>query len=415
MLISVISDTHLGYGKDEVEDDSFDHFALALEQNLDSDIIIIPGDIFDSRTPRQETLHRAFSIFQKAREAPDSGVKLAQSIGKSITNMGALKGIPIVAVHGNHESRSEGNVNPVQLLEQAGYLIDLAGGALVFEKNGQKAAIHGMGWVPEQFSAEKIREKGFSRVEGAKNIFVFHQSLEGFVYSDTPDSVLGFGDLPKGFDLYIDGHMHLSHYDPSRRLMVAGSTVITQQKNEESRPKGCYAVKLPEMEVSFREIKGQRPFIYAELEFNKASVSDAVEACRQKVSGLVRGDYGKKPLVRLKLKGTVEKGASASRISVSDIRKGFEESAIISVVNKLESEDLTEVMRQLHQSHSEKMSVDEMGLKTIVEQLKNTGYKGLPVSRILDLLAEGDSERVMSMLDADFSEKYLPSGDVKNA
>ncbi len=406
MIISIISDTHFGFGQGtEKENDSYEHFEEALDKSMrEADLIIVPGDIFDSRTPKQEVFDRVFKLFQKAREFPPSSAKLVEKIKKEEINPDTLKGIPIVAIHGTHEKRSEGNINPVQLMERAGYLIHLDGQALVFQKGEEKVAIHGMSGVPEQYAPEKVKEDEYKVVWGAKNIFVFHQSIGDFI----PGIVecMDTTDLPPGFDLYIDGHIHFPRYVEKDKLLIAGSTIVTQQKPEETKAKGYYMLDTSDMSLEFREIKNQRAFLYGELSFDNESTTNIIEKTREKLSSMLKEEFNKKPLVRVKLKGSIEGNRNANRISVSEITKGFEEKAIISIAKDFDSEDLAGTMKSLHEKHMQKMSVDELGVQVINEQLAKKNYKGLPTSRILDLLAEGKGEEILKIIDTNFEEKF---------
>ena len=406
MIISIISDTHFGFAHGtEKENDCYDHFEEALDKSMrEADLIIVPGDIFDSRTPKQEVFDRVFKLFQKAREFPPSSAKLIEKIKKENINPDTLKGIPIVAIHGTHEKRSEGNVNPVQLMERAGYLIHLDGQALVFQKGEEKVAIHGMSGVPEQYAPEKVKEDDYKVVWGAKNIFVFHQSIGDYIPGNV--ECMDMTDLPPGFDLYIDGHIHFPRYVEKDKLLIAGSTIVTQQKPEETKPKGYYILDTKDMSLEYKEIKSQRPFLYAEISFDNESVTGIIEKTREKLSSIFKEDFDKKPLVRVKLTGSIEGNRNAKRISVSEITKGYDDKAIISISKDFESENLANTMKELHERHMQKMGPDELGMQVINEQLSKKEYKGIPVSRILDLLAEGKNEEILKMIDNDFEEKF---------
>ncbi|RLG21385.1 hypothetical protein DRN74_02375 [Candidatus Micrarchaeota archaeon] len=407
MKIAIISDQHLGYAwGTERENDSFDQFDEALSEALSfSDLIIMPGDIFDSRIPKQEVLDKAFAIFQKARESKPSEAKLVSTVNKEVVNDDALKGIPIIAIHGTHEKRSQGTVNPVQLLERAGYLIHLDGQAVVFQKEGKKVAIHGMSGVPEQYAKKTIEEHNYRPINGAVNIFVFHQSLKEFIPSGDIE-VLSVEDLPKGFDLYIDGHIHAPYYDESRRLLIAGSTIVTQQKGEEVKAKGYYVLDSADMSLTFRKIKHQRPFIYKELFFEDAAPSEVVSKAEKEIESILKSEFEKKPLIRIKLSGTLQRASSSNRLDLRCLIEKFRDLALLSFINDMESEDLASIVKDLHKKHMGKRSVEEMGLEIINEQLASTKYKGPAVSKILDLLAEGRTDEIMALLDREFERRY---------
>ena len=119
MKISIIPDCHCGYGQGKRHEDSFLALEEVIEKNLDSDLILIVGDLFNSRIPKQETFGRVAKTLVKVQNIP-SQTKFIDVIGKDRKDMSpsALKGIPIVAINGNHDRRSKHMVNPVQLLEK---------------------------------------------------------------------------------------------------------------------------------------------------------------------------------------------------------------------------------------------------------------------------------------------------------
>ena len=125
MKIAIISDCHLGhnYGS-ELGDDAFDQFRESLEQVIlkKVDIILLPGDIFDSRTPRQEVFARAMKLLQIPLLAEKNHTSLTDIIGteKDVSPI-TFSGIPVIAIHGTHERRGVNSVNPIELLEQGGY------------------------------------------------------------------------------------------------------------------------------------------------------------------------------------------------------------------------------------------------------------------------------------------------------
>lgn len=138
MRISVLSDFHFGFTySTEMENDSFDNAEEAMEKALDSDLIIIAGDIFDTRLPKTQTWANAIRILTKPLLKGNSGVKLLDCTKdlKEISKK-TLSHLPVMAVHGNHERRAKGETNPVEVLENAGILIHLHCQTVVFEKDG---------------------------------------------------------------------------------------------------------------------------------------------------------------------------------------------------------------------------------------------------------------------------------------
>jgi len=130
--------------------------------------------------------------------------------------------LPIAAIHGTHERRTKESVNPIQLLESMGYLINAHANAVIFEKeiNGavERVAVHGLGGVPDSYAKEAIKAINYKPVPNAFNIFVFHQTVKEFVPVDL--DVMSIEDLPIGFDLYLCGHIHKRFYDKELKFLM---------------------------------------------------------------------------------------------------------------------------------------------------------------------------------------------------
>jgi DNA repair exonuclease SbcCD nuclease subunit len=398
MKIGVISDTHFGFGYgSEIADDSFrqaeDAIDMAIAEGVD--LILLPGDIFDSRIPRQEVWARALRILQKPLLAKKSDVSVERLINKDgkVSQM-ALSGIPIVAIHGTHERRGTHSVNPVEMLEHGGYLIHLHCQGVVFEKNSERVCIYGFSGVPEQYARDALKEWNPKPLEDCKNILVIHQSLSEYIPSDE-GSCLSIGDLPKGFDLYINGHIHWSDVrEGKKRLLLPGSTIVTQQrKNEAEHKKGFYIVDTDGFKCSFVGVGQQRPYYYREFAFKDAAIDEVVTKAREYLERVMLTPHEIKPQVAIKLSGSLESGKESSHLNEQDIKNGFD--AIISINNDLTSADFKKKIEQLRQIQQSKMSVEEMGLDLINKLLADTKYKGIPPGEILDALADGENDEVI--------------------
>jgi len=273
MLISILSDLHFGYGwNTRLEKDSYENAKEAISKCLDSDLIIIAGDIFDSRSPKTDTWAKTLRVLSKPLLAENKGLKLIEKLNKNLPEISerTLSAIPILALHGTHDRRPKDQINVIQALEQTGFLIHLHLNGLVFEKDGQKVAIQGMSGVPERYAKQIMDKWDPKPIESCYNILIFHQSIEPYVYSPLEPPTLNKSNLPKGFDLIVDGHIHtgdLTNVD-STKLLLPGSTLVTQLKKEEAeKPKGFYQIEIgQETKINFIELENNRKFFYKELE-----------------------------------------------------------------------------------------------------------------------------------------------------
>ncbi len=325
MDISIISDTHFGYKwGDERGEDSFVNAAEAFEKAKDSDIIILPGDIFDKKIPKQEVLDRAAEVFSIAMEG-ERTVEADKELGIH------GNGVPVVAIHGTHERRPREYTNPIELMDKTGHLHHIDNERVVFKKDGEKVAVHGMSGVPERYAPKVLEKFGPQPVEGAFNILVVHQSIEGFVYTSEDHDCLKLEDFPNGFDLIVNGHIHwynLDRFPGDKPLILPGSTVTTQmRKVEAEKSKGFVRLNTEKEELEFIELDSPRNVEYIELEVNGETWTEVKKEAVRKL-----GDIdGEKPLVNLKIKGETE-----GRVNPRELKDRFRDTMFLNVNSSVE-------------------------------------------------------------------------------
>ncbi|MBI4019879.1 MAG: DNA repair exonuclease [Candidatus Aenigmarchaeota archaeon] len=383
MKITILPDMHLGYGwGGELEADPFDALAEAIEKSKDSDLILIVGDFFDSRTPPSEVIALAMQLLLSTFDY-EPKVRLGAGIGKDVGKLTRMHtfGIPVVGIHGTHDRRSRGLLNPVQLLEKAGFVIHLHCNGVVLEKDGEKVCVQGLSGVPEMYTESVLKEWGPKPEEGCFNIFLIHQNLAPFMFAT---HLLPVERLPKGFDLYVSGHIHeprLGEYD-GKPLVVTGSSVATQLKEESAKPKCFWVADTKERTVAPVEFESQRKVYY--LEFNDNISMENVE---KEVRNITERQHNKKPIIRIKLKG------KESSSPLEHVRDKYHERAIISFKKdfedgKIEAKGLEEHM----------LSVNELGKRLLEQNLKGVGLDAQVFENVFELLLEGEHEKALSLL-----------------
>ena len=389
MRIAIFSDCHCGYAfEEERGDDSFKALEDSIEKSLDSDLILIAGDLFDSRIPKPEVFARTAKILSRAQNLT-SKTKLISAKNKDSISPSALRGIPIVAIHGTHERRSKLMINPIQSLEYAGLLIHLHCATAIFEIDGKKVAVHGMSGVPERYARDCLLEWNPTPIRGAINILMLHQSVDPYIYSPLEPPSLKLEDLPQGFDFYILGHMHWHDNKKIRdgQLLLPGSTVSTSlHKIESEQKKGIFIFN--GTSVEFLPLANQRKIIWIELEV-------CPELKEQITQKLVQINETKKPIAVVKIKGTLPKGQQLP--SFSDIEQRFYNNAIIYINKSIETESFEENIMLLRQFREQKLSPEEHGLKILQENLSQTKC-GLKVEELFDLLVEGNVDLIFNLL-----------------
>ncbi len=366
MRILLMSDTHLGFSLgSERREDAFLAFEEGLGKAGECDALLLAGDIFDTRTPSPETFAWAMSgLFRLAHTG--NGARVSTPSGK-----GALHaGVPVVAIHGNHERRVRGLVNPVEALEMGGFLIHLHCSTAVMEKGGERVAVHGMSAVPEQYAEQALKEWGPSPMEGAFNILMIHQNLEGFVRSENP---LPKQSLPPGFDLYVCGDIHESHRSTvhGKPLLLPGSTVATQITKDAQNPRTFTLIDTSTGSLEQEPFRNQRRVFYREFEKRG-------EAERFLESTLAKSQ-GTKPVIRIK-----------SPIPPDELKSRFGEGALLLPVQEREMTALT--------PEEQRLSVQESGKRLLEENLKKAGLDPKTFTDVFELLLEKRREDALRLL-----------------
>ena len=394
MKVTIFSDCHCGFefGSERGED-PFEALEEVMRRASDSDLIIIAGDLFDSRVPKQEVFAKTAKILSAAKKG-GTGARLVRIEGKDEVPDLALRGIPVVVIHGTHERRSIHMVNPVQALEHAGLVLHLHLATAVFEIGGRLVAVHGMSGVPERYAADVLREWSPKPVEGAVNIFVFHQSVREFIYSPLDPPSISIEDLPDGFDLYVLGHLHWREVRPvkSGKLVLTGSLVsTTAHRRESEQEKGFYTFDGSELE--FHPLENQRRVYHLSAEYS-ADLESRIDRLLSSVP-----ESGKKPVVYLKIKGTVPKGSEVP--DLSRLPQKYSSRMILKIIQNLEEEE--EGRTPVALQH-EKASPEEYGMAVLKRNLEAAGCR-LGIDEIFDFLVEGNVDAVFDMLAGDGNDK----------
>jgi len=394
MKIAITGDFHLGFNQDALA-----QARNALEACNGADAVVIAGDIFDSRIPRQETLNEALQLFSQAAESLKSDATVFEMDADGVIT--ALSNYPpILAVAGTHERRSKGLANPIHLLDSALCAVNIHARKVCIQKDGEKVCFQAMAGVPEEFSRQVLRKLEFKPVSGAFNVFVFHQSLaEAMPFGDS----LAAQDLPDGFDLYVDGHIHwmAELVEGKKRIFIPGSTVVTQLRKNETRKKQVIIFDTQTGEYEAREF-ATRPFLYRDIAFeNPATSADVVAQIDSALTEMLSAGHPQTPIVKLKLSGKLADGLESKDLDLTAISKRHAGRAILHIDRDFERKDSVQAdAEELQKARSDPRGVREISVELFIEALKRRDIE-LTHSRaeeLLDALCEEDAERAVQLI-----------------
>lgn len=410
MRLAFVSDTHLGFARGSVrEGDAFFQFRQALEGIVSQkpDVIIHPGDFFDHKIPLQEVWDEAFQCLRIVQQGTQSQAKITHIARNGAAHPFHFQGIPLISIAGTHEYRSKDFKNALQVLHTANQLICLHASHAIIEKRVQKknemgevvgeemekVAVHGMSGIPEKRALEALRLYNPVPKENHHNILVLHQSIKEFLPSkDDMTATIGLSDLPNGFDLLVNGHLHwttLTEWE-DKRLLIPGSTVFTQMKRLESKkPKGFYIYDTQTKQLDFHSIPVQRKLYYHKLKFKNAHPDKVLQRCRELIEKDLLNTHELIPLYRLKLQGTLAKGYSQADVDVNKVITAFNEKAIFSIGKKINGEQFHLRLEELRELHLKQKSLAETGLELLEKNLQQTPFaERLRVKDLFELLED---------------------------
>lgn len=392
MKIAIVSDMHLGY--DRFKNDAYEQAKRAVDAAASmADAIIIPGDVFDKRNPPPEVIAQGITIFRDVSRKKWEA-KVSSPDGNEL-----LTDVPIIAISGTHERTAVGRPNALQLLDLAGVLIDTSESKTVISKGEEKVAIYGLGGISEETVVDKIKELDPTPTSGAFNIFMFHQSVYELLPFD--DRFMRFNDLPHGFDLYVDGHIHnmIEETVYGKKFLIPGSTVLTQLKDSETESKGFILFDTSSNSYDFIKIDCRR-FVSKNIKVEDADRDDVRGLCEQAIESSIPGSEN--PIIRIRLSGTIKNGVTNGSLGLKGIISKYSDRAIIDIdSSRISNPELQTDIETIRSSKMGGMSIREKGLEILSSQLKQMDVDpGMKTTELLDILINGSSKKNKFIEDA---------------
>jgi DNA repair exonuclease SbcCD nuclease subunit len=367
MKLAILSDFHLGY--ERFRDDAYRQAAEAIDEAAKvADVMLLPGDLFDVRAPKPEVLAEGINLFRNlSKRNWKARVTSVEAANKAYTD------VPVIAIPGTHESRAQGSENPVTLLGLAGLLVDASDGRVTVEKDGEKISVYGMGGVADDKFLEELKKQGPKPCEGCFNILMFHQSV--FELLAVSDDFIHLEDLPDGFDLYVNGHIHnrMEKKVHGKPLLIPGSTVLTQLRSAEQDEKGFYVYDTITREYRFTAIKSRR-FVMIKVEANGKSHAEIVESIKRGIEKAI-SSCDTKPIVRVEIEGKLRKGVRSIDMNLQGIAKTYHDAATVEISKPgIDGMEQDSGVNSLREGSLENMSVKDYGLGVFLDKLKQSKY-----------------------------------------
>jgi len=200
MKFAHLADCHIGSWRDpKLKDTSTLAFCKAVDKCIKEkvDFILIAGDLFNTSFPRLDNLKTVVTKFKQLKDL----------------------GIPVYIVPGSHDYSPSGKTI-LDVLEEAGLFVNVFKGSVengklklnftIDKKTGAKiTGMLGKRGALEKTYYEKLMIENLEKEEGYK-IFLFHSGIDELKPKEMENIISQpLSLLPKGFDYYAGGHMHI--------------------------------------------------------------------------------------------------------------------------------------------------------------------------------------------------------------
>jgi DNA repair exonuclease SbcCD nuclease subunit len=271
-------------------------------------------------------------------------------------------------------------------------MVDVSDGYAIVEKGEEKVMVFGIGGVSDERFLETIKKLAPKPLKGHFNIFMFHQSA----YELLPfsDDFIHLDDLPEGFDLYVNGHIHnkVEKKVHGKPFLIPGSTVLTQLKEAEQEEKGFYLFDTDAKSYSFHKIRS-REFIVLKISAD-AKASEQLEGEIKKGIDKVLASHREVPVVRVEINGSMKKGVKSIDLDYQGIIKSYDGKAIVEIKKPgIEAIEASTDVDSLRKGSLENMSVKDYGLGIFVEKLKQNKYDlGISPTELFEMLSTDASK-----------------------
>ncbi len=289
-----ISDTHLGlrqYGLIEREMDFYEVFReainIAVEERVDA--VIHSGDFFDTTRPPMQAIREAIDAARMLRE----------------------KGIPLIAVMGDHDVPRRREMPPLILLEHIVDNVHVIGkpsskgveATTIRVRGGKKLFVAG-------FAGQRgLKAKALPHLLAAAprppddtvSILVLHQAVRE---AGVPEYELSIADLPRGYTYYAMGHIHdyVVLGDKANPIVYPGSPEYTRVDSIGKERVIVLAELAAKHAVGVEKVRLRKVRPQLVYRVRAGTVNEDIKAI---ASTLARTSYSKRPLLHVVVEGSL--------------------------------------------------------------------------------------------------------------
>jgi DNA repair exonuclease SbcCD nuclease subunit len=366
MLISHISDLHLGYaqfGLEEREEDVYQVFHEAIDRSIKEGVrlVVLAGDLFHNPRPCGKAIITLGNALKKLREKQ---IPAAFVLGEH--DISRLRDVPFAHIYSNLGLAKK-------LRHDEPFVVD---GCAVFGADKERRSnIDSL--------IEKLRhaEQVAKRHDG-KKVLVLHQGLTDF---NRFAGELNSTDLPAGFNYYALGHYH-DHQEKrfgylGGPLAYPGSIDLTPSEGIKEVEKGFIITDMSGEEPSTHWIPLNRRQQFS-VRINYKDIASEVGKIAEKAK-----EFGKKPVARIEVAGS----DIDSKVIAENLKR-LNDCCLHYVWQPLEDHMATTVY------DSRPADIDSELYRLSAEALGSDELAKFAVGEILPLAADRDAKSVLELV-----------------
>ncbi len=290
MLISHISDLHLGYaqfGLEEREEDVYQTFHEAIDISIKEGarLVIFAGDIFHNPRPCGKAIITLGNALKKLKEKQ---IPAAFILGEH--DISRLRDVPFVHIYSNLGLAKK-------LRHDEPFVVDNC--AVFGADKERRSNIDSL--IEKLRHAEQVAKQQYNDGDGKKKVLVLHQGLTDF---NKFAGELNSTDLPAGFNYYALGHYH-DHMEKrfdylGGPLAYPGSIDLTPSEGIKEVEKGFIMTDMSGEEPSTHWIPLNNRRQQFSVRINYGDIAAEVDRIIEKAKGF----GSRKPIARIEVAGS---------------------------------------------------------------------------------------------------------------
>ncbi len=367
MLISHISDLHLGYaqfGLEEREEDTYEAFHEAIDASIKEGVklVILAGDLFHNPRPCGKAIITLGNALKKLK---DKQIPATFVLGEH--DISRLRDVPFPHIYSNL-----GLVK--KLRHDEPFIVEDC--AVFGADKERRSNIDSL--IEKMHHAEQVAKR-----HAGKKVIVLHQGLMDF---NKFAGELNSTDLPAGFNYYAFGHYH-DHQEKrfgslGGPLAYPGSIDLTQSEGIKEVEKGFILTDMSSEEPSTQWVR-----LSCRQQFSTKVDYKDIASEVDKIINKAKGFGTKKPIARIEVAGSdIDSKVIAGHL------KRLNDSCLHYVWQPLEDHMATTVY------DSRPVDIDSELYRLSTEALGSDELARFAVNEILPLAADGDAKSVLEMV-----------------